>query len=244
MFLKRLSALVLDSVFPFYCVRCQRYGAPVCQECLNALFINQTRFVCPGCFHEKEYKNSCDFCKRFHKKEENHIDRLVAMADYNQEPVRSLLHDLKYRYIEEIARIVGGYIGEKLNQYFEAVHFDRSQCLVSAVPMHSSKLAERGFNQAELLAFEIAKKLGCFYDFRGVRKIRKTSAQMELSREERLCNLDDCFEVVEKDLYRQYPVVLIVDDIYTTGTTLSRCAKVFKQAGAREVIGCVVAKPF
>lgn len=108
------------------------------------------------------------------------------------------------------------------------------ECIVP-VPLHSSKLRSRGFNQAELLAEALGEEIGL-----PVRKLllkrKKTKDQKSLSRNNRRKNVKDAFVVDEEELGLGLPAsVLLLDDVCTTGSTLTACANVLKQHGVRRV---------
>ena len=109
------------------------------------------------------------------------------------------------------------------------------------IPLHKNKLKKRGFNQAEELAKGISKFLEkpIFNDV--LLKIKPTFAQMELSKEKRRENIKGAF-VCQKPIVVRGKKILLVDDIFTTGATMEECARVLKEAGAREVWGAVVAR--
>jgi ComF family protein len=106
-----------------------------------------------------------------------------------------------------------------------------SACLVP-VPLHAKRLAERGYNQSALLAKALAHGLGCDTQLRALMRVRNSGKQSRLDRAERLLNLEGSIAV------RQVPTsrVVLVDDVLTTGATLSQCARVLEQAGV-EVVG-------
>ena len=106
------------------------------------------------------------------------------------------------------------------------------------VPIHRSRRRKRGFNQAEILAEILGKKLGIPVEPELLKRNRKTVPQKELSPSERLKNLTGAFlaESLPDDKKR----ILLVDDIYTTGSTLEACARVLKNAGAEVVYFVVI----
>lgn len=101
------------------------------------------------------------------------------------------------------------------------------------VPLHSSRRRTRGYNQAELLAEELGKRWGIPVNKKAVIRIQKTIPQKELGNRARVENLKAAFGVSKAWIPKQK--VLIIDDIYTTGNTIHRVAKVLKKAGAQKV---------
>jgi ComF family protein len=106
--------------------------------------------------------------------------------------------------------------------------------IIFPVPLHVHRLRQRGFNQAGLLARALAKQLGIPVNFSMLVRKSWTEPQTRLNREQRLKNVKDAFEVVGVNRVADRSV-LIIDDVYTTGTTLNECAKTLMAAGAAEV---------
>mgnify|MGYP000851348475 CR=1 FL=1 len=105
-------------------------------------------------------------------------------------------------------------------------------CIIP-VPLHKSKQKQRGFNQSELLASELSKYLNIPFKNEYLFRVKKTKDQKGLTREERLHNLDMAFEV--KNLPYGMENILLTDDVYTTGTTIEKCAAALKLAGAKNI---------
>jgi ComF family protein len=117
--------------------------------------------------------------------------------------------------------------------------------VVIPVPLHKSKRRDRGFNQAELIARAALKRLPgrCGLATGVLVRQRATISQVGLTREQRMANMRDAFRVRDRQRVRGTTVIL-VDDVMTTGTTLSECARVLKQAGAERVFAATVARAF
>jgi ComF family protein len=118
---------------------------------------------------------------------------------------------------------------------------DFSNFVLVPIPLTKKKLRWRGFNQAEEIAKEIAKffKLTLISDC--LIKIKETRDQTELSEKERKENVKGVFFVKNKEKIWEKNVLLI-DDVFTTGATMEEAAKVLKEAGAKKIIGIVIAK--
>ena len=115
--------------------------------------------------------------------------------------------------------------------------------LIVPVPLHASKRGERGFNQAELLVRAAAKRLPKPFKVAAglLKRERPTQSQVGLTREERVANMRDAFRVTDPQRVKGATVV-VVDDVMTTGTTVSECARVLKKAGAERVWAATVAR--
>ena len=162
------------------------------------------------------------------------LDRIYAASSYAALPLlRKAVHTFKYGRVPDLAEDLA------------ALMID-SAPIVSAldapvlcpVPLHWTRQAQRGFNQAELLAQEIAKVLPV--PVRSLLKRRRpTGHQAWRSREERLSALQDAFRISVSEMPR---FVILIDDLSTTGATLEACARELKRAGAKRVEGWVVAQ--
>ena len=134
-----------------------------------------------------------------------------------------------------------GYIGEKLGE----ILFDRIQPemesglafdIIIPVPMHKSKVRKRGYNQAELMARPLAQKTGIPLLKEGLIRVKASKPMSKLSTYDRMENVKNIFTLKEDavKLVRNQ-TILLVDDIYTTGSTADECSRVLLNAGAEKV---------
>ncbi|MCX5751479.1 MAG: ComF family protein [Candidatus Saganbacteria bacterium] len=112
--------------------------------------------------------------------------------------------------------------------------------IITAVPLAQKRFKERGFNQAALLAKNIGDDLNIPYQ-KTILRTKETLPQFKLKREERIKNLDRAFQIITPALVKDKKI-LLVDDIYTTGTTLGECGKVLAVAGTKQITGLTLAK--
>ena len=153
------------------------------------------------------------------------FEQCLAAFRYHA-PVDHVLQQLKFNGRLEMAKLLGHIMADWLAAVSDVCpdHF-------IPVPLHDSRLRERGFNQAVELARPIAKRLGLALDIDTCRRTQATAPQSGLARKERLKNIKGAFEVVR-------PVgghVIILDDVMTTGSTAHELAKMLRQAGAESV---------
>jgi len=106
--------------------------------------------------------------------------------------------------------------------------------VVTAVPLHFTRLLGRGFNQSELVGKGLADRLNLVYADNILYRSRKTDSQVEKSKSERRENVLNAFKIFDRKLVKNKKI-LLVDDVITTGATVKECAKVLKRAGAKEV---------
>jgi ComF family protein len=150
--------------------------------------------------------------------------------------VKELISALKFDYIEEIA--------EKLAELFvqsvdKADLTDKlNKQLILPIPLHKKRFLERGFNQAELIAVEIAEMLNMQFNKIGLDRIKNTKQQANLSKKERFENMKDAFS----SGFDHIPdIIYLFDDVFTTGQTMNEAAKALKSIGVKEVNVLVLA---
>jgi competence protein ComFC len=220
-----------ELLFPVSCAGCGRVeGELVCPECLRRLPLlppgRCARCACPI----PGPVETCRECRRRRPA----MDATVALSAY-RDPLRPVIHRLKYGNGRGLAPLLAALLfarlrEERRQQGVEAVTF---------VPMHPRRERERGYNQARLLAEELALHLGCDC-LPLLRRNRASPPQTGLTHVARLANLRGCMEAVPGR-----PIaggILLVDDVFTTGATLSECALALKRAGAGRVTACVLAR--
>lgn len=172
-----------------------------------------------------------DHCLR-----KTHLDGLVVLTKF-EGPIQTLITDIKYSYYFDEMHVLSVLLGRYLVQT-AMVEKVRPRCLVP-VPLHKEKLFERGFNQSELLARELSKLLTIPITDKLLVKTKTTVSQAGLGRKERLKNVDNAFHVTIS--LKKSDTIVLIDDVVTTGSTLSACAKALKKAGAGKVYGVTLA---
>jgi ComF family protein len=170
------------------------------------------------------------------------FDVAISYGGYDG-ALRRLVHLLKYEQLRPAADALGNKLAEAITK--QAITSD-SPVLIVPVPLHKTKQRQRGFNQTELLAKSALKQLD---DSRfelhagNLRRVRPTVSQTGLTRHQRRENVRGAFVVASPQRVRDR-AVLIVDDVYTTGTTLNECARVLRAAGAKQVVVATVARVY
>lgn len=219
---------IWDIIFPKKCINCGREGSYLCEDCLSLIPINPFEY----CLCERMEKRSrCDYCKN------RNLDRIMSATDFNDRIVKKAIHKLKYGCIESLSAPLAFLVLSHL----EAINcqIDKNFVIIP-VPMHIKKKRRRGFNQSEEIARLISKTTTIPLSTTLI-KIKETKPQMELNRNERIENIKDCFAINNKEEIKN-KIILLLDDVYTTGTTMNECAKVLKENGAKEVWGLTVAR--
>jgi ComF family protein len=136
------------------------------------------------------------------------------------------IHMLKYKGKTSLAKPLGVLMADYLHE--------NDYDVLVPVPLHKTRLKERGFNHSLLLGRIIARRHNLHLDYLNLIRARATMPQIDLKGNARASNVRGAFEVKKTSLFMDKKVLLI-DDVYTTGATVSECAKVLKKAGAREI---------
>lgn len=152
-------------------------------------------------------------------------------------PVRELIHRFKYEKRIQLRRPLGMLVASHLGEYAAACAAD----LLLPVPLHRRRLQERGFNQALLLADFLSRSWDIPLSRNNLRRLRWTEPQITLTAAERAANVRGAFSVHDPAEVRGKRV-LLVDDVYTTGSTVSECARVLMKEGAAAVYVITVAR--
>lgn len=228
--LRQTAAGLLDLVYPPRCLVCERAGAPVvCEECAAA-FVFIPEPVCAVCGRPQEGA-SCGLCAL---SAPWGFDRARAAAVYAG-PMRHAIHLLKYRGGENLGAPLGAHLANRCVADGLLPEPHRIDA-VAAVPMHPARERRRGYNQAQLLAAPVAELLGKpLLPPGALRRTRRTAAQVGLLPDARRRNLDACSFAVGDTSLVAGRHLLLIDDVFTTGATVSACAGALKAAGAATV---------
>lgn len=226
--LSQLKDTAVSALFPRRCPLCGGILRPnerVCGSCSDELvFID--RPICCLC-GRPAYDCACDGSVRYY-------ERSVSPFVYTKS-VRSGLHRLKFHNAPSVADFFSRFMAASVRREYSNYHID----IVTSVPMYSADVNRRGYNQAALLATGVGKALNIPVANNIVNKVVATNVQHTLPRAERMKNIHGAFEVIRPYSVRG-KVVLLCDDIITTGYTLDECARVIIKSGADCVL-CVTA---
>ena len=253
---------MLDLIFPNICPFCESPSEDreVCKKCKDDIVYINERSVCLRCgvpfrvaepFNLDSFTSSglddCladgqphmvnavipagtavgHFCGRCLRGEFNFL-RARSVAYYDG-LIRDILHKFKYNGKLSLGRVLSHMMGENYPNDMEEVE------LIVTVPLHVSKLRKREFNQSVILASALTGKLGVALDPFVLIKLRETRPQFEISDEgERRKNVRGVFSLVNPAAIEKKSL-LLVDDIFTTGSTVNECVRVLLQGGASRV---------
>ncbi|MCS7272750.1 MAG: ComF family protein [Fimbriimonadales bacterium] len=224
---------LLDALYPRRCVACGRFCAePVCEGC-RATWRLILPPACLRCGAPLRALGECRYCLgRAYA-----FDRAVCASVY-ADSVRCALLNLKFRRWKRAAEPLAHLLWQALQQAGED---ELGADGIVPVPIHRLRRAWRGFNQAELLARALSLLSGVPVWAGVLRRRFYQRPQVGLSQTERAQNVHGAFEVVCPEQVRNR-VVWLLDDVFTTGSTLDACATVLKEAGAACVVALAVAR--
>lgn len=235
--LRGMGGRLIDVILPRHCYSCGQLltqGSQVgfCAACWGMVRLIRPPY-CPCCgqpfrspvalAHSPDFR--CGACR--HRPPP--FDHARAIARY-EGPLRQAIHLLKYRGKLSLQQPLLQLAMAHFEAHFPAVHFDA----IVPIPLHQRRLMHREFNQAALLARGLARSLAVPVREEVLRRTRWTRPQVELSGNERQANVRQAFTVDSASTI-QGKIVLLVDDVFTTGATLSEAARALKASGARQV---------
>jgi ComF family protein len=232
--LKQCFKSFLDIIFPIECLGCGEEGQWLCGKCLSSIpLVN--RFICPICNRPALHGRPCPSCQRKSK-----LDNLWVACSYQNQLLKKAIKTLKYRKVKELAKPLASLM-IKLLEDLKNQEWTLTDFLIMPIPLYPYRQRSRGFNQAELLAEEIAKKFNLKLVTDVLKRVKITASQAKLASDERRDNVKDAFKVVDKEGMKNRKIIL-VDDLTTTGATLQEAARILKKAGAKSVIGLALAR--
>lgn len=222
MFFKEIIKLVA----PHVCFVCGRTGELACAGCLESA-VTRKAATCYRCNRLSPEFKTCHKCRPHSR-----LRRVIVASQY-EGVVKQLIHMLKYENGVDAAPLLAELIGRRLSPL--SSQYD----VIVPVPIQPRKYRQRGYNQAELLARSLSKRLGLIV----VRVLyrRGSVSQVGANRTTRLTQLEGKV-YLHKSQVIAGKRILLVDDVVTTGGTLNECAKVLKAGGAKSVDAAVVAK--
>lgn len=218
----------LDWIFPPECSGCAAAGIRWCSDCESKLTPLQKN-LCMVCGYPISRDTICTRCSE--KRPE--YTELRSVYEYKEE-LRNAIHHLKY--YNDLG--VGEVFGSKCANHIKNLKWKID--MIIPVPLGKKRRMERGYNQAALIAYPMALKLGIPYDSRKLQRIKETISQVEYHLEQRKQNVHEAFTASAAELAGKS--VLVVDDVITTGSTIEDCARALKKAGATNVYGLSVAR--
>ncbi len=210
----------LNLIFPNVCGFCNKINSnSLCKNCELSL---------------SKYEISC--IKDYTRDKQKYFDYLYCALKY-ENYVRETL--IKYKFNEN------SYLYKTFSKIIikneKIYRFLKLYDIIIAVPMHKLKKSVRGYNQSELIARKIARDMEIYFEKDVLIKVKNTNVQSTLTKTRRAKNVKGAFFVTDNTIIEGKKIILI-DDIYTTGSTVNECSKLLKKAGAKEICVVTIAK--
>ncbi|MBI1748522.1 MAG: ComF family protein [Acidobacteria bacterium] len=234
---------VLSLVYPDFCKICgafvaQSRNASICEDCWDGIRRIENP-ICHGCglplpagYQQMASPPRCGECLF-----EAYPFDIGRAAAYYEGPLREAIHLFKFGRRRNLAHR----LSDLLFHVYQEHRIHMPADAIVAVPLHASRLRERGFNQSELMAKELARRIRLPYDPTVLTRWRATPPQSGQNKKARARNIHRAFQT-------RYPkriennAFLLVDDVFTTGATLTECARSLRAAGARAVYALTLAR--
>ena len=232
MILKRILSKITDLLFPRRCTICDVVIASqegICGSCRKKVH-SLRGDTCMKCGKKiKENNAYCYDCMR----RDHYFERNFSVFEYPV--IRESLYRFKYRGRAEYAAYYARKACELHGKRIMELHADA----IVPVPIHKSRFRKRGYNQAKELARELSALTGIPVCNDLIKRVKSTKALKTMDVRERQNNLKKAFLIIQNDV--KLKTIIVVDDIYTTGSTLDAIAKVCKAAGIEYVYSLTVA---
>ena len=235
----KIKNFILDIIFPQFCIQCGKEGRCICHDCFSLIDILEYQF-CPVCGKRLIGQNTCKGCV-----EKTNLDGIFSASPYSNFLVKKAIARLKYEpYVKNLSKTLADLIITHFyllhNNYIRGI---LQNSILIPVPISKDKRKIRNFNQAEEIAKELSSKLNIPLFCDVLLKIKSTRGQVGLPSWERKENVKDAFGILNAKKITSRKI-LLVDDVFTTGSTMEECARTLKHAGAREVYAVVAAREF
>ena len=216
-------------IFPRRCPGCDKIlefnGKKICDNCRkNLIYIKEPR--CKKC-GKQLIKFEDEYC--FDCKKGKHIYKKGVSAFSHAGEIKKSIYKIKYCNKREYVDFYGK---EVARIYEKEILGWKCDCLIP-VPLHRKRKLKRGYNQAEVIAKVISKQLGIPINNKILTRVKNTKPQKELNDEDRKKNLENAFKIHKSIV--ELKKVILVDDIYTTGSTIDSCARILLDNGVSEV---------
>lgn len=225
---------MINLCYPAFCQACGKKSSVwddnLCQDCIKKIKKRLPPF-CIKCGKQltgdRDLKDKCNDCKN----QAPYYDQAHSGFCYDG-ILKDLVHNFKYNKITSLSKEFTKLTVDFMHDYAIGINID----IILSIPMHPLRLFKREINASHVLAKDIAKKLGIKYSNRLLKKVKNTLPQSKLKRKKRINNVKNSFSVNKNKIFDiKGKDILLVDDLFTTGSTVSECAKILKEAGSDRV---------
>jgi ComF family protein len=228
MHIKHFFGTLLDLVYPRRCPVCdgavKPFGSLICQACEHQfVYIKDAYCLKCGKSLQEQEREYCTDCMR-HR---HFFDSGRALFEYQS--ISGSIYRFKYKGRQEYGAYYAKCMADELGDWLKSKNPDA----LVPVPIHHSKRLVRGYNQAEILAKELGRLTGLPVETKLITRARKTVPMKELSPSERQNNLKRAFKISRNDV--KLNTIVIIDDIYTTGSTIDAMSCEFRRMGVKHI---------
>jgi competence protein ComFC len=217
----------LDLLFPPVCGGCGGSGGRWCNTCKQKVLI-LNGVICEVCGLPQDMAGTCNSCLA--ERPSFHALRAWAVFD---DPIRKALHKLKYR--RDVS--LGDALAAQMLPFVDGLNWPVN--MVVPIPLGRQRYKERGYNQVGMIAKPLALALGLEYFPQGLHRQKETRSQVGLTKNERKENVNNAFSTDRRVVGK---TILVMDDVSTTGSTLSSAADALILSGAKDVYALTVAR--
>ena len=214
-----LCKKIENIIFPTCCLICGKLTKEInCKECKNEIY---SKII-----YKIENKKSTSI----------YFEKHIYIFEY-KDKIRDLILDYKFNEKSYLYKLFSKIIikSEKICGILKK--YD----IIIPVPIHKKRKKQRGYNQSELIAKEIAKNINIEYRNDIIEKTKNNLPQSSLTKEQRKENVQNVYKINDKEKI-QNKNIIIIDDIYTTGNTVNAISKILKENGAKEITILTIAK--
>ncbi|MEK7664059.1 MAG: ComF family protein [Patescibacteria group bacterium] len=230
----------MELFFPSFCLGCQKENVFLCQDCRSVLEISEYNYCLCNKNPLRLSQSKIGKCQRCKDKK---LSGLYFALPYKEKFLtKKLVHQFKYPpHIKSLSKILAEIILEHLVLAKNNTDDIWQNSILVPIPAENKKVKSRGYNQTELLVKELGQILNVSLVLGNLIKIKETLPQTKLSAKERKENLKNAF-LIKNPTEFSGKKVFLVDDVYTTGSTMEECARILKEAKAKSVWGIAVAR--
>lgn len=232
---EKIKKILLDLFLPKQCLGCKQPDTYLCRACFNSIILYPN--------------NTCFFCKRItwqgkiciECQKQTYLDRVISATEYKNPLIQELIRAFKYHYVKELAPFLSQLLIKSSSECWTS-HVQHN-AVIMPIPLHRIRERTRGFNQAELLAKEISNYFNLPLETNILKRTIPTEPQANIKNndEKRKANIKGVFEI-NPEYQVDGKIIVLIDDVATTGATLIEAAKILKKSGAKQIWALVVAK--
>lgn len=185
------------------------YSKSRCLVCSKPIPASQKSLICPACLSKKHY-----------------FDKGYSLFNYKEEAVKKIVEFIKFYGYPQLSKILFYF-----KEYIALLDIFKDCEFIVPVPMHRQDIKKRGYNQSVIISKVISRITGIPVDYNMLSKIRLTKKQVGLSYNERIKNLSGAFRFNHPA--RKVSRVILIDDVFTTGSTINECSKTLLKNGVK-----------